>query len=91
MVQAPAGTRLSIFVQNVNPQTGQPGGQAFVIGADGINRSVDAKFGPDGALYLVDISAIRDAGMTGAGILDPAHAPFVQIPGTGVIWKISFQ
>lgn len=37
--------------------------------------TVGAKFGPDGA--------IRDTGMTGAGVLDPAHAPFGANPRGG--------
>ena len=64
--------------------------QAFVDGLRGINRPVDLKFGPDECAYLVDYGAVRDFGQS-----DPASrfkvaadAPLVQIPGTGVIWKI---
>ncbi len=64
--------------------------QAFVDGIRGINRPVDLKFGPDECAYLVDYGAVRDFGQS-----DPASrfkvaadAPLVQIPGTGVIWKI---
>ena len=59
------------------------------------------RFGPDDALYLVDYGAVRDFGQSsggqrgggggGAGF-NPAHpgdAPLVQIPHTGVIWKIT--
>ncbi len=65
--------------------------QAFPSQNHGINRPVDGKFGPDGAFYLVDYGAVRDFGQS-----DPASkfqvegdGPLVQIPGTGVIWKIS--
>ena len=48
-------------------------------------------FGPDGALYLVDYGAVRDFGqsnpLTKFTVAD--DAPLVQIPGTGVIWRIS--
>jgi hypothetical protein len=67
------------------------GDQAFTDpGVAGINRPTDLKFGPDGCAYLVDYGAVRDFGQS-----DPAtkfkaaaDAPLVQIPGTGVIWKI---
>jgi glucose/arabinose dehydrogenase len=65
--------------------------QAFVAHLHGINRPTTAMFGPDGALYLVDYGAVRDFGQgdPDSKFLDPADAPLVQIPGTGVIWKIS--
>jgi hypothetical protein len=67
--------------------------QAFVAQVRGINRPVDGKFGPDGAFYLVDFGAVRDFGRATPESLftNPADAPLVQIPGTGVIWKISRQ
>ena len=65
--------------------------QAFVAQLRGINRPITAMFGPDGNLYLVDYGAVRDFGQADpeSQFLDPADAPLVQIPGTGVIWKIS--
>jgi hypothetical protein len=79
--------------------------QAFEAPANnplhGINRPIAVMFGPDDALYLVDFGAVRDFGQSsggprsggggGAGY-NPAHpedAPLVQIPHTGVIWKIT--
>lgn len=70
------------------------GDQAFTdSGVRGINRPTDLKFGPDGCAYLVDYGAVRDFGQS-----DPAtrfkgaeNGPLVQIPGTGVIWKICPQ
>jgi hypothetical protein len=72
--------------------------QAFVDHLRGINRPVDGKFGPDGAFYLVDFGAVRDFGRSTNGppvsvessmFRNPADQPLVQIPATGVIWKIS--
>jgi len=66
-------------------------GQAFANGLRGINRPLTVMFGPDGALYLVDYGAVRDFGRSDPGqrFAVPADAPLVQIPHTGVIWKIS--
>src|SRR5713101_5254239 len=64
--------------------------QAFVSRIHGINRPVDLKFGPDECAYLVDYGAVRDFGQS-----DPdskfkvaGDGPLLQIPGTGVVWKI---
>lgn len=69
----------------------EPEEQAFVAQVRGINRPVDGKFGPDGAFYLVDFGAVRDFGVSNPAskFTNPLDAPLVQIPGTGVIWKIS--
>jgi hypothetical protein len=73
------------------PQCAGESDQAFVGQLRGINRPVSAMFGPDGALYIVDYGAVRDFGRSDPDSMftDPADAPLVQIPGTGVIWKIS--
>jgi glucose/arabinose dehydrogenase len=67
--------------------------QAFTDGIRGINRPTNLRFGPDHCAYLVDYGAVRDFGQS-----DPAtkfqvagDGPLVQIPGTGVIWKICKQ
>ena len=80
-----------------------PANQAFIDIIGGINRPVDGKFGPDGAFYLVDFGAVRDFGRStederpvpatetspgNSKFTNSADAPLVQIPGTGVIWKI---
>jgi glucose/arabinose dehydrogenase len=64
---------------------------AFAQKLRGINRPVMAGFGPDGALYLVDFGAVRDVGRSdpAARFNVAADGPLVQIPGTGVVWKIS--
>jgi hypothetical protein len=76
--------------------TSQPttGGQAFCAKDGplrGINRPVTLMFGPDGDLYIVDYGVVRDFGQSDPNckFVNPAHAPLVQIPHTGVIWKIS--
>ena len=78
--------------------------QAFVEmpALRGINRPVTAMFGPDGALYLVDYGAVRDFGQSDPRSMfrsepEPCatpgncryNGPLVQIPQTGVIWRIS--
>jgi len=65
--------------------------QAFTGRLRGINRPTTLRFGPDGALYLVDYGAVRDPGGSDpeSKFVNPADAPLVQIPGTGVIWRIS--
>lgn len=74
----------------------QPANQAFPDSTvarpiRGINRPVDGKFGPDGAFYLVDFGITRDGGQStpASAVNGPANRPIVQIPRTGVIWKIS--
>lgn len=44
------------------------------------NRLVDAKFGPDGCLYLVD-----------AGVTQKDGAGYLARPGTGTVWRICRQ
>jgi len=41
----------------------------------------------------VDYGAVRDFGQSdpASKFIDPADGPLVQIPGTGVIWKICKQ
>jgi hypothetical protein len=67
--------------------------QAFVNGIAGFNRPTNVRFGPDGCAYVADYGAVRDFGRSDpdAGFKNPADAALVQIPGTGVIWKICPQ
>jgi glucose/arabinose dehydrogenase len=64
--------------------------QAFVGNIHGINRPVDLKFGPDECAYLVDYGAVRDFGQSdpASKFLVAGDGPLLQIPGTGVVWKI---
>jgi hypothetical protein len=67
--------------------------QAFPSGLRGINRPVDLKFGPDDCAYLVDYGAVRDFGQSdpASKFIGAGDGPLVQIPGTGVVWKICKQ
>jgi hypothetical protein len=68
-----------------------PADQGFSEKIHGINRPVDGKFGPDGAFYIVDFGAVRDVGQSDEDTKFQVaeDGPLVQIPGTGVIWRIS--
>jgi hypothetical protein len=64
--------------------------EAFPDGIRGFNRPTNVRFGPDGCAYVADYGAVRDLGRSDpdAGFKNGADAALVQIPGTGVIWKI---
>jgi hypothetical protein len=63
------------------------GDQAFVTNINGFNRPTNIRFGPDGCAYVVDYGAVRDLGSDSLYV-GANNGPLVQIPGTGVIWKI---
>lgn len=67
--------------------------EAFPDGIRGFNRPTNVRFGPDGCAYVADYGAVRDFGRSDpdAGFKNGADAALVQIPGTGVIWKICPQ
>jgi hypothetical protein len=72
------------------------GDQAFISAAHpaAFNRPTNVRFGPDECAYVVDYGAVRDPGGGPGGatrFVNPADAPLVQIPGTGVIFKICRQ
>jgi hypothetical protein len=69
------------------------GDQAFIDGSRGLNRPLNVRFGPDGCAWIVDYGAVRDFGQGGSPtkFVTPADAPLVQIPGTGVIFRICPQ
>src|SRR5262244_2625057 len=81
---------LSLQIQNFARNS--TGDQAFVSPGHtaGFNRPTNIRFGPDGCAYVVDYGAVRDNGgdthFVGAG-----NGPLLQIPGTGVIFKICRQ
>jgi hypothetical protein len=69
------------------------GDEAFISATHtaGFNRPTNVRFGPDDCAYVVDYGAVRDPGSGPGGdtrFVNPADAPLVQIPGTGVVWKI---
>jgi hypothetical protein len=67
--------------------------QAFVSGIHGLNRPTNVRMGPDSCAWIVDYGAVRDFGQSGADskFVGAANGPLVQIPGTGVIWRICPQ
>jgi glucose/arabinose dehydrogenase len=86
-----SGPHEPLQVQQSKFAFNRTGDQAFTDdGVRGINRPTDLKFGPDGCAYLVDYGAVRDFGQSDPATVfrAPADAPLVQIPGTGVIWRI---
>lgn len=87
-----ANRNQSVTLQMQNFARNVSGDQAF-ISADhpaGFNRPTIVRFGPDNCAYVADYGAVRDNGedthFVGAG-----NGPLLQIPGTGVIWKICRQ
>jgi hypothetical protein len=64
-----------------------PPGQVAIRG---FNRPTNVKFGPDGCAWVVDYGAVRDFGVSDpdAKFKVDGDGPLVQIPGTGVIWRI---
>jgi hypothetical protein len=67
--------------------------QAFTTGAHAFNRPTNVRFGPDGCAWVVDYGAVRDFGQSDpdAKFVGAGNGPLVQIPGTGVIWRICPQ
>ena len=66
------------------------GDQAFVSLDRGFNRPTNIRFGPDGCAYVADYGAVLDNGED-THFKIPGDGPLLQIPGTGVIWKICKQ
>jgi hypothetical protein len=80
---------LALQVQNFARNTS--GDQAFIEGISGFNRPTNIRFGPDGCAYVADYGAVRDVGGDTHFVGPPENGPLLQIPGTGVIWKICKQ
>jgi hypothetical protein len=79
------GSPLALRIQNFARNSTND--QAFVTNINGFNRPTNIRFGPDGCAYVVDYGAVRDNG-SDTHFVGAANGPLVQIPGTGVIWKI---
>jgi hypothetical protein len=83
LADTPLALRIQRFAHNTPP------GQAFVQdGVNGFNRPLNVRFGPDGCAYVPDYGAVRDLSADSHFVGPPANGPLLQIPGTGVIWKI---
>jgi len=80
----PLALSISNFARNGS------GDQAFISGTPGFNRPLNIRFGPDGCAWVVDFGAVRDAGQAGTDskYKVPGDGPLLQIPHTGVIWRI---
>jgi glucose/arabinose dehydrogenase len=78
---SPLALRIQNFARNSTND------QAFITNINGFNRPTNIRFGPDGCAYVVDYGAVRDNGPD-THFVGAANGPLVQIPGTGVIWKI---
>jgi glucose/arabinose dehydrogenase len=77
----PASGQLEPFVWNRQP------GPASISNAQGqgLDRPFNVKFGPDGAMYIVDYGVVKiDMSLTQQG-----KPPYNEVPGTGVIWKVT--
>jgi hypothetical protein len=64
--------------------------QAFADGLRGFNRPTNIRMGPDGCAWVADYGAVRDFGQSDPDIkyVGADNGPLLQIPGTGVIWRI---
>jgi hypothetical protein len=79
---SPLALRIENFARN------STGDQAFVTpNINGFNRPTNVRFGPDGCAYVADYGAVRDQGAD-SHVVGTGNGSLVQIPGTGVIWKI---
>jgi hypothetical protein len=80
----PLALKIQRFAHNIAPFV-----QAFTQdNINGLNRPLNVRFGPDGCAYVVDYGAVRDLSSDSHFVGPPANGPLLQIPGTGVIWKI---
>jgi len=83
-----------LVLKIMNFARNQTGDQAFIadtaIGQAAFNRPLNVRFGPDGCAWVTDYGAVRDNG-TDTHFVGAGNGPLVQIPGTGVIWRICPQ
>lgn len=68
----PRTRKLEVFARNIKP------GPASLTGGGGFERPVAARFGPDGALYVLD-----------EGHLSVTRKGAYHVPNGGVLWRIS--
>ncbi len=74
----PESGKVEPFVRNAKPG---PASEQMAMGM-GLERPFDVKFGPDGAMYIVDYGVAR---------INPASegTPYEFPPETGAIWKVT--
>jgi hypothetical protein len=82
----------AVALQTAGFARNNSGDQAFINAQHpaGFNRPTNIRFGPDDCAYVVDYGAVRDNGED-THFVGAANGPLLQIPGTGVIWKICRQ
>ena len=71
---------LDLGTGNVETFARNKGGRPAGRSLRGFNRPVDAEFGPDGSLYVVDF-----------GVLEWSGRAQRAVPGTGVLWQVFRQ
>ncbi len=69
------------FLSNVSGLPGSEQGKAGKV----LERPFDVKFGPDGAMYIVDYGQVK----INLARKAQDREPYEYIPGTGVIWKVT--
>jgi hypothetical protein len=80
--EGPVALKIMEFARNVS------GDQAFITdNVNAFNRPTNIRFGPDNCAWVADYGAVRDPGAD-THFTVAADGPLVQIPGTGVIWRI---
>ncbi len=77
----PQTKQLAAFVSNRQPG---PASRQGKVG-EGLERPFDVKFGPDGAMYIVDYGVVKINPLR----QQQGREPYEYVAGTGVIWKVS--
>lgn len=77
----PGSGEVTPFVWNTQP------GPASMHDAQGqgLDRPFEVEFGPDGALYIVDYGVVK----IDKSLMEQGEPPYREVPGTGVIWKVT--
>lgn len=71
---------VEIFIMNKKPGPASAQGKT----GEGIERPFAVRFGPDGAMYIVDFGQH----LINLNRIADGHLPFEFVPKTGVIWKV---
>jgi glucose/arabinose dehydrogenase len=79
----PGSKEIQPFIQNVKPG---PGSEQDATGK-ALERPFDLRFGPDGAMYIVDYGQMN---IVLARVAD-GHLPFEFVPRSGMIWRVTRQ
>ena len=74
-------SQVKSFITNVLPVPASEQGLA----GKGLERPFDVKFGPDGAMYIVDYGQVK----INLSRKDENREPYEYVPQTGTIWKVT--